>query len=113
MTSILNSLMTGGYTPDYGDTDGLSVYEAWTENMETMLFEMTDNELRQKYFDACIDGDEELAELCKHELDSREPVIDVPPYSTLADEQMWLDDPEHEDRRKDYLENYASDELPL
>ena len=110
--ATLNSLISGGYEPDV-DMDVMSDFDLWVADVESEAKEMSENKLFAARFDALLDGDEALASIYEWELKNRKLVIDVPPCSTLADEPYYQDDPDHEDRRKDWLENYAPDELPF
>lgn len=110
--AILDSLMSGGYEPDT-EMDIMSDLDLYIEEMENAASEMTLDQLYKARFDALMDEDTGLAEIFNKEIDSRNPCINIPAVQTLADEPWYLDDPEHEDRRKEYLENYAADELPL
>lgn len=111
MTSILNSLMSGGWEPDIS-FDIASDFEPWIEEKETEAEKMSLNELYIARFNAQMDDDNVLASMYDTEIDKRNPAINITGYGTLQDEP-YQDDPEHEDRRKDWLENYAADELPM
>ena len=109
MISVLNNLMAGGdISPDYSK-DLASDFDLWVEEMEEAAKKMSTNKLHSARLDALLDNDEALASIYSTELEDRGEVINITGYSTLADEP-YQDDPEHEDRRKDYLENYAADE---
>lgn len=113
MTNVLNSLMSGGYEPDK-DMDFATEKELQREDFLVKLTVMSLQELYAKRILADLDGDKDIADLYDAEIKFRGESIDIPPCSTLAEEPVWMDDPEHEDRRKDYLENYAADdELPF
>ena len=106
----LNSLMSGGFEPDITN-DLVTDFELWLGEMRDKASKMSLQELHSERLDALLDKDETLAEIYEIEIAKREPVINISGYSTLADEPTWIDNPEHEDRRKDYLENYAADQL--
>ena len=111
MTNVLNSLMSGGYTPDI-DNEPVSQFELWLEEKEAAAEKMSLNELYRARFEAQMTNDNALANVYDAEIDKRNPAINITGYGSLQDEP-YQNDPEHEDRRKDYLENYAADALPL
>lgn len=111
MTNVLNSLMSGGYVPDINN-DLASDFDLWVEEKEAAAQKMSLNDLYHARFEAQMDDNNVLASIYDTEIDKRNPAINITGYSTLQDEP-YQDDPEHEDRRKDYLENYAADELPF
>ena len=113
MTSVLNSLMSGGYEPD-NDMSLASEHELWLNDMQEKVAKMSTQELYAKRLLAIMENDNVEYSIYDEELKARGETVNIQPCSTLADEPLWMDDPDHEDRRKDYLENYAADdELPF
>lgn len=109
--SILDSLASGGYTID-NDFDFASDFDLWVEEKEAAAEKMSLDELYIARFNAQMGNDDALASIYDAEIDKRNPVINISGYSTLQSEPYQYN-PEEEDRRKEWLENYAADELPL
>ena len=109
MTNVFSSLMSGGYEPDIDDTPA-SDFDLWLEEKQNAAQKMSLNELYLARFEAQMDNDNVLADMYDTEIDKRNPAITITGYGSLQDEP-YQDDPEHEDRRKDYLENYAADDM--
>lgn len=114
MERIITSLMSGGYEPD----DGMDVADARDiaeDEARAKAHAMTNEELYHEFFMVWPDGDSALIEIYTSELDSRVPVINVQPYSTLADYPDYdPEGPDERDQRKEQLESMAEpDELPF
>lgn len=114
MTNILTNLMVGGDVgPDYGDA--ASQFELWLEDRKAEAESMSIPELEDAHAEAKEEKDETMAEIYERELSKRGFSFEAVP---APDATWYQDDPDHEDRRKDYLENYAAyelerDELPF
>ena len=104
----LNSLMSGGWEPDYC-TDPLSAFDLWVEETEEEAKKMSDDRLLFEIDDARRSNDFALASIYEDVLNKR-PKINVPVYSTLADEPY---NDEFDDKRKEQLEDLHPDEDEL
>ena len=98
----LNSLMLGGYEIDV-DFEIASDQDLYIEEMKNKAMEMSDDELNKCFANAIFDSDKMLEEVYGQEIFNR---------SLAAIDDVAFDD-EFDDCRKDYLENYAADKLPL
>ena len=111
MTSV-DSLMLGGYEPDnYTDADAVSDFDLWVEELEDKAKKMSNEELEFEIDWEKKSNNLDVASIYEYVLNNR-LVVDVPPCTSA----WYQDDPDHEDRRKEKLENYGPvepDELPV
>ena len=88
MTTILDSLMSGGYTRD-DDMDMATEFDLWIEEKEAEAKNMSIDELNKARFDAIMTDQHILVDLYETELSKREPKINTPAPSNIDEDWFY------------------------
>lgn len=103
MTSVLNSLMSGGYFND-DDTDMATDLDIYVEEKEAEIEKLSNDELYKARFDAMMTDNTILMNICEAEIAKRNPPIKNTVPSSIYKEWFYgTVNAEQEEQEQDQL----------